>query len=364
VLISEHDAAEALATWPGELDKLAETTGSVFLTSAWLDSWTRAFAPKSRFVLATNGAGRLQAAACVRPTRPYGMASAANLETDDWTVVGDNAEARRAVWQHLAQRARGRLQLVAVPSTPEHADMAYDALSAAGYRVASRPSVDNPRLELPSTWDELLGSVSRNTRSLFRRRLRALGEAGGVRLRMSTREQLDADLACFFRLEGSGWKGRAGTAIASRPGAHALYDRFARAAAEQDWLRLQLLEVDGVAVAADFSCTFAGGVFMVKTAFDESWSRYSPGLVLRGGTLRSAIEDELQFFDFLGPADDYKLRWGATLHPHVTMTAHRGLAAPLAYGWHARLRPRLKIARAKAQATVSELGAALRDRRS
>lgn len=352
--ITEH-GAEILAARADELDRLAVVTGSVFLTSAWLDAWTHAFAPEARCILATDDGGQLRAAAVIRPLRPYGLASAANLETDDWTVAGDEAAARQAVWRRVADTARGRLQLVAVPDVAEHAGLARQVLNEQGYRVAERESVANPRLELTSGWDQLLASLSRNTRSLYRRRLGALNGVGAVRLRTSTPERLETDLACFYRLEASGWKGRAGTAIATRPDARALYDRFTRGLAEQGRLRLQLLEVGGVAVAADLTCTFAGGAFMVKTAFDESWSRYSPGLVLRGEAIRTAIEDGLTFYDFLGPADDYKLRWGATVHPHVTMSAFRGPAAPFAYRWHAQARPQLKVVRARTKERLAAL---------
>jgi CelD/BcsL family acetyltransferase involved in cellulose biosynthesis len=354
VQLFEHAAADAVVNYRNELDRISQATGSVFLTSAWLEAWTGAFAPGARMVVARNG-DRLLAAACVRPLRPYGLGSASNLETDDWTVAGDDDGARRAVWRHLADMAHGRLQLVAVPDTREHAGMAREVLSSAGYKVAHRESVANPRVELPPSWDELISSVGRNTRSLFRRRARALAEVGAVNLRTSTADRLEADLKTFYRLEASGWKGRAGTAIVARPDARRLYDRFARSLAGEGRLRLQLLEVDGEAVAADYSCTFAGGVFMLKTAFDESWSRFSPGLVLRAEALRSAIEDGLQFYDFLGPADDYKMRWGAVAHPHVTISAFRGPLAPVAHTWHARLRPELKACRTAAQAGMAKL---------
>jgi CelD/BcsL family acetyltransferase involved in cellulose biosynthesis len=352
VLITEH-GVDFITARSDEFDRLAMATGSIYLSSAWLDSWTRAFAPRARSIVATDGAGNIRAAAVVRSLTPYGLGSAADLETDDWTVSGDDPTARSMVWQHLAQTARGRLQLTAVPNVPQHAGLARSVLHDQGYRVAERASVANPRLDLPDSWEDLRRSVSRNTRSLLQRRLAALRRVGSVRLRTSTPERVNPDLACFYQLEASGWKGRAGSAIVMRRRTRALYDRFARHAAREGWLRLQLLEVGGVAVAADLSCSFGGGVFMLKTGFDETWSRFSPGLVLRGEALRTAIDDGQQFYDFLGPADDYKLRWGAEVHPHVTISAFRGPVAPFAYRWHAQARPRLKVVRARATAAVT-----------
>ena len=345
-------AADALAGRGTELDELALMKGSVFLSSAWMDAWTTAFGPKSRYLMAVDASDRLRAAACITPMRPIGTQSAANLETGDWTVTGSSAEARRLVWRHLANQAGSRLRLTAVPDTAEDAQAARAALSEAGYRVAARPAVENPRLQLPSSWDDLLASVSRNARSQYRRRRRALEHLGRLELRTADADSLESDFERFIQLEGGGWKGEAKTSIRASPQRLTLYRRFAQHAASRGWLRLQLLELNGVTIAVELNCAFAGGLFMMKTAYDEKFARLSPGLALESLTIESAIADGLRFCDFLGMAEEHKLRWGSVVHPHVTISAHRGPAAPVAHRYHAQLRPRLKVARSTMQARL------------
>ena len=158
-------------------------------------------------------------------------------------------------------------------------------------------------------------------------------------------DRLDADLDELFRVEASGWKARGGTAILTEPGAERLYRSFAHAAAARGWLRVHLLEVDGRVVAGDLGCAIGDEAFLIKTGFDEAWSHESPGLVLRGEVLRATIEDGRRGYDFLGPDDDYKLRWTDTVRPRLTLHAYRGAAAVPGAAWHRTLRPALRRAR-------------------
>jgi CelD/BcsL family acetyltransferase involved in cellulose biosynthesis len=226
--------------------------------------------------------------------------------------------------------------------------LAREVLRPAGYRVVAEHGPESPYLSLPATYDELLASKSGNFRSQLGRRRRGLEREGELVFR-TTRggERLAGDLDTLFRVEGAGWKSAGGTAILSDPRTQRLYRTFAEVAAERGWLRLHLLELDGRAIAADYSCVFAGGEFLLKTGFDEEWGRLSPGLVLRGEVLRQAIEEGLGYYDFLGGPDHYKLRWTEELRVRVTLRAFRGLRGLGPFLYRSRIRPALKAARSR-----------------
>jgi CelD/BcsL family acetyltransferase involved in cellulose biosynthesis len=202
-----------------------------------------------------------------------------------------------------------------------------------------------PWLELPASWEELIGGVSGSLRSQVKRRRQGLEKAGSLQFRtVSGGESFAADLETFLALEASGWKAKTATAILSNPSTERLYREFARDAGEKGWMRLYVLELDGKAIAADYGCAFAGRGVFIKTGFDEAFSRLSPGLVLRAEVLRSSIEEGLQHYDFLGEADTYKTRWTPQVHPRVRIFAYKGLARP-GYLYRKTLRPALKSAR-------------------
>lgn len=84
----------------------------------------------------------------------------------------------------------------------------------------------------------------------------------------------------FLALESAGWKGREGTAFASRePGDRFLRD-ICRAAHERGHLEAFALRLNGRPIAMLLTLTASAGVFAFRTAYDETYSRYSPGTLL------------------------------------------------------------------------------------
>ena len=339
-----------------EWDVLAAAAGSPFLTAEWLTAWWGAFGTgRLTCLLLRDRHGSLRAGAYCRRLAGGRLAAAANEHTGDWDVAATDEPARWALWQALAGLGAGAVDLGAIRGRTS-LDQAAQALAGAGYRTVEVPGVRSPYLELPGSWEDLLASVSRNLRSQLGRRRRALEREGRLRFRTTAPapEELERDLVAFLRVEGSGWKAGSGTAILSDPRTERLYTDFARAAAAAGWLRLHLLELDGVPVAADLNCRFAGGTFLLKTGFDERYGQFSPGLVLRGEVLRTAIEEGSGFYDFLGGPDGYKLRWTPELRPRVAVKAYRGAWRPLAT-YQARLRPLLKAGVVAARTLRGEL---------
>ncbi len=347
----------------GDWNPLAELAGSPFLTAEWLTAWWGAFGSgRLTWLLLRDRHGSLRAGACCRQLTGGRLAAAANEHTGDWDAVATDEQAREALWRAAAGLGAGAVDLAAIRSRPSR-QQAAEALAGAGYRTVEVTGVRSPYLELPGSWEELLASVSRNLRSQLGRRRRALEREGRLRFRTTAAdpEELERDLVAFLRVEGSGWKSGSGTAILSDLRTERLYTDFARAAAAAGWLRLHLLELDGVPVAADLNCRFAGGTFLLKTGFDERYGQFSPGLVLRGEVLRAAILEGSTFYDFLGGPDGYKLRWTAALRPRAAVRAYRGAWRPMAT-YQARLRPLLKAGVGRARKLRGDL-ARRRERR-
>jgi len=194
----------------------------------------------------------------------------------------------------------------------------------------------------------MLESVSGHLRGEIGRRRRMLEREGSVTFRtVSGGPTLEEEVGTFLKLEASGWKGRSGTSILGNPSAESLYFGFARAAAEKGWLRLHLLELNGVPIAIDYGCAFGGRGVFIKTGFDEAYRRMSPGTLLLAETLRRAIEEGLHSYDFLGAAEHHKTRWTSEVHARERIWAYRREALP-GYVYRKRVRPLLKSVRDRA----------------
>jgi CelD/BcsL family acetyltransferase involved in cellulose biosynthesis len=318
-----------------EWDALALRSSSVFDTVAWLSSWWEAYGTGTMAVLVLRDtAGHLLAGIpCRRVSRTI-WASMSNVQSGDWRAVAIDEAAERAAWRALGRLAPG-LRLHGLVEGDGGAAVARAELAAAGYRVVTTGGSRSPFLPLPPTYEDLLASVSHDLRSQVKRKRRALEKVGPVRLRIVCGGPgLQDALEEVLRLEGSGWKSQAGTAILTDPALERLYRSFAARAAERGFLRLCLLEAGGETVAVDFDCSFGGIGYMLKTGYDERFRRYSPGLVLTAEMLRAAIDEGLCAYDFLGGPDPHKMRWTSTVRPRVGLRAYRGVSTlPEALYW-------------------------------
>jgi CelD/BcsL family acetyltransferase involved in cellulose biosynthesis len=127
----------------------------------------------------------------------------------------------------------------------------------------------------------LRGTLNKNHLREMRRQFRLLSELGSVTYNVARQpEEVRVRMEEFLALEASGWKGRKRSAMVN----DRLRAAFAREAitnlAEADQVRIHTLDLDGRAIASMVVFIMAGEAYTWKTAYDESYARYSPGKLL------------------------------------------------------------------------------------
>jgi CelD/BcsL family acetyltransferase involved in cellulose biosynthesis len=125
----------------------------------------------------------------------------------------------------------------------------------------------------------------------------------------------------LVRLEGSGWKERGGTAIASSPQTRAFYEEVARWAAERGMLRLAFLDVGSTPIAADLMLEDRGAWHTLKRGYDERYRAHAPGKLILEDLLRAACEGPIERLELLGSQDPYKLEWTDRVRERVLLQA-------------------------------------------
>lgn len=135
-------------------------------------------------------------------------------------------------------------------------------------------------LERRSVGDYVDETLRPHHRRELRRLGRRLAEEMGAPLEVRDVSHDPAMVERFMELEASGWKGRRGTAFAQQPG----HDEFLREVCDAFRAngRLQLLALAAGDRIAALKCNLLAGdeVFCFKIAYDESLSRFSPGVQL------------------------------------------------------------------------------------
>ncbi|HEV2816531.1 MAG TPA: GNAT family N-acetyltransferase [Allosphingosinicella sp.] len=147
-------------------------------------------------------------------------------------------------------------------------------------------------------------AVRPKKRKELRRLRNRLGELGRLESRLlGDRGELDAWCDAFLALEQAGWKGRVGTALAAAPAA----EHFFREALARAWdagrLQFRRLDLDGrpIAMLVNFLC--APGSFSFKTAFDEEFAHYSPGVLIQLDNLAILDDPDIAWMDSCAAQD-------------------------------------------------------------
>ena len=176
---------------------------------------------------------------------------------------------------------------------------------------------DGPVLELAGDWDELYREkVSSKHRSSYRRRRQQLEKTGAVEFTLArSREAVEAALEDAFRLHALRWTGRPdGSGFATSTGV-SFHRAVLPALAQQDVIRLVTLRVDRRAIAFALAFAISERLYGYRLAFDPSFGRYSPGLLVLHRLLEFACEEGLRRVEFLGAADRFKLELADRLEP-------------------------------------------------
>lgn len=144
----------------------------------------------------------------------------------------------------------------------------------------------------------LAGGLSKKHLKELRRKRRRLEECGKLTFeRRSDADGIDEWVAEFLALEAAGWKGSSGSALASDPDTAAFSAEALKRAARSGRLERATLRLDGKPIAMLSSFVCPPGRFGFKTAFDERYSTYSPGMQLQIDCLDILEQSEIEWSD-------------------------------------------------------------------
>jgi CelD/BcsL family acetyltransferase involved in cellulose biosynthesis len=199
--------------------------------------------------------------------------------------------------------------------------------------VLSRTILRSPFIDLRGSFADYERGLSRNRRRSLGSGRRRLDRSGTVRFEVHDgSERLDELLDELLQVESSGWKGRSGTAIASRPETRRFYTEIARWAAERGWLRLAFLRLGDRAVACDYALEHNGVWYTLKAGYDEQLSSVGPGAILLREEIAHCFRSGLSRIELLGSEDPFKLSWTDRRAERTWLAAFRRDPTGLA-GW-------------------------------
>lgn len=326
----------------------------LFLTWEWLFTWWQHLAEGRRLFLVTLHAdGRLVAIApFVAGRRRYGPVSFPVLEFAGTGAVGSDyldlivrpgyEEAAVDAIADLVARRSVTLRLGQMREAALGRALA-DRLVAGGWSAARLVTDVCPFIDLSATsWDGYLAGLGASHRYNFKRRLRNLERSCDVSFeRADTDDARHAALEALVALHRRRWEPRGGSDGLHTPAIVVFHEAFSALAAERGWLRLFLLRVNAVPVAAFYGFRYHGTFSFYQSGFEPTSSRQSVGLITLGLTIQQAIQEGAGEYDFLHGSEDYKFLWTDRTRPLQRIELYPPTAAGTAHGAAAAIRRRL-----------------------
>ncbi len=301
-----------------------------FLRHEWVRTWWDAFStPRTRlYIQVVRANGRVTAIApFMRETATmYGVpARGVRFIHNDHTprtdvIIADDAEVwYRAIWRALRtdRETWDVLLLSQLERDSRTQQIVREYAAADRLRTGTWRSSDSPYLPITGTWDAYLATLSAKFRSNLRNRLSRLTKVGAVSFEILTdRRSIEAAADDAWRLECSGWKREAGTAITSDPAVRRFYTSMIERGTQSGWLQLLFLKVGDRRIATSYGAFFDNRLFLFKTGYDPEFATGAPFKVLTSFAIQEACARGVTEVDFLGDAEPWKLEWTAASRGH------------------------------------------------
>ncbi|HEX5478748.1 MAG TPA: GNAT family N-acetyltransferase [Dehalococcoidia bacterium] len=183
--------------------------------------------------------------------------------------------------------------------------------SSCGFACEREDEALSPSVELPGSWEEYLGRLSKKDRHEMRRKLRRLDSGGDVELRVITEpdaasEQLDT-LFKLMRISSHHKE-----EFLDRPGMEAFFRAVVPAMAREGMLRFYVLTLDALPVACVLNFDLGRVLYMYNSGYDPEYAHYGVGLMSKALLIREAIESGRSCVDFMRGDEAYKYDLGGT----------------------------------------------------
>ena len=313
--------AEALDLGPSVWDNFLARSAmcSPFMSWGWHRAWAEGSEAEdvesARVVVVQSGVGELEALFPFRvyrtrvrrlPVTALGWAISDLGCPDHLELLALPEADLDAMVAELDQVPWDVIQLDNVADAAPNIERFCAACVRRGWSVRRTPRWRCPYIELPTSWEAYLASLSPNKRQAVRRRERKLRRERNVVLVDYGPAPIEDGWRHLTRLHALRWEGGG---VLRDQAWERLHRWFASWLAERHQLWLTTLDVDGGPVAACYGFSFGDTIYCYQTGWDPRWRHCGVSMVLHTVMIRRAIERGYRRFDFLRGVEPYKQEW-------------------------------------------------------
>ena len=179
-----------------------------------------------------------------------------------------------------------------------------DAARKHGYQVEVEQEDVTSGIGLPETWDEYLSILSKKDRHELRRKFRRLDSSTEWRwYGLSEPGEVAGRVGDFISLMRQSGQDKDEYMTPKR---EQFFHHMVQRMAQEGLLRLFFMEIDNQPVATSLCFDYASSRLLYNSGYNPEYAYYSVGLLLNALCLKEAIEQKLEYFDFLRGPEAYK----------------------------------------------------------
>lgn len=197
-----------------------------------------------------------------------------------------------------------------------------------GTRIQQQPYIETGNKPIPAHYEEFFQTISKNLRQNCNKAYnRAEREGDSFSTQILTEpDQVIAGVVQYGEIESQSWKADQGTAISADNEQGLFYQDMMSQLAQRDAAYVWYFLVSGHVAAVDLCVSNNGHLIILKTTFDEQFSRYSPALLLKMQMIKHYAEHPelgIKNIEFYGKAMDWHKRLHSELRPIVHVSWQR-----------------------------------------
>lgn len=312
--------------------ELLEAYCSPFLSLEWWQCWHRHFGSDSRVTVIIED----RVTSTLLLTEIH-QESYKGLPLRVLRSIVNSHSARAALAfsdNHIAEQARALainiasntewdvMRLQGIPYQPNYFAQTFcQQLTKLGCPAHIERTWAHDALDFPTEWSAYYQSLSKETRRVQERMGRRLRELGTVTWKQcADSEQLALGFAEFLALERRSWKAVAGEIINDHPSIRGFYADVVEVFGHKHRCQIDLLYLDQTCICAVISLLNRQRLTTIKTSFDVTYAKYSPGWQLFRYLLEDAHNRAIRQVDFYADLD-FSKRWANTRYPFCDIIA-------------------------------------------
>ena len=285
---------------------------TLFLTPQWQEVWWDTFGDKiglAGFYL-SDGDGISAVASMSKSGDTLSLVG--NQETFDYNDFmirpGYEGTFYETLLSCMEDQNINNLQLYSLLESSPTLEHLPDLAKDRGYLVEVTQEDVTSGVDLPGNWEDYLASLNKKDRHELRRKFRRLEALPDWRwYGLTDPNELSSRLPDFISLMR---RSNEEKDLYMTPAHQQFFNSVTRRMAELGLAKLFFLEIEGQPVASSLCFDYSSSRLLYNSGYNLDYSYYSVGLLLHALCLQDAIENGLEYFDFLRGPEPYKHHLG------------------------------------------------------